>query len=69
MKTLSPATGTEAPAAPPEVVDHVDELFQSPDSTEYLSAAITVITRNDKAPVSNNFLQVETGLIIYRLIN
>lgn len=67
-KTLSPATGIEAPAAPPEEADHVEELFQFPDATEYLSAAITVITRNNKTPVSNNFLQAETWLIIVRSI-
>lgn len=68
-KTLSPATGTEAPEAPPEVADHVEVLFQFPDATEYLSAATTFIKRNDKTPASNNFLQVDFRLIILRLFN
>ena len=35
INTTSPATGTEAPAAPPEVADHVEVEFQLPEATEY----------------------------------
>lgn len=41
MLTLSPATGAEAPGAPPALADHVDVAFQFPEATEYLVAAET----------------------------
>jgi hypothetical protein len=34
MNTLSPATGNDAPGAPPEVADHVAFTFQFPEATE-----------------------------------
>ena len=37
--TSSAATGTEAPAVPPEVADQVVVAFQFPEATEYRNAA------------------------------
>ena len=44
--TVSPATGTLAPATPPEVVDHVAVEFQLPVATAYRDAASAGITGN-----------------------
>jgi hypothetical protein len=41
--TASPATGTLAPAAPPEVADHVVVAFQLPVATEKRGAAIATV--------------------------
>ena len=49
--TSSPATGTAAPGAPPEVSDQVAILFQFPVATEYFGAAFTAeVGQRIKAP-------------------
>jgi hypothetical protein len=63
-KTLSPATGNDAPGAPPEVADHVEFAFQFPVATEYRSAAIRAIAENDKTTARKNFLQEGFSFII-----
>ena len=64
INTLSPATGTEAPDAPPDVPDQVEALFQLPDATEYLSAAKSVNAENEKTIARRYFLQLRQGFII-----
>jgi hypothetical protein len=45
MVTTSPATGAEAPEAPPEVEDQVDVDDQFPDATENLDAPILLVEK------------------------
>ena len=59
INTTSPATGTAAPPAPPEVVDHVAVLFQLPPAaTENrvwaLDSFISPNTNTDKMNDSFN---------------
>jgi hypothetical protein len=48
--TASPAPGTDAPAAPPDVADHVAVAFQFPLATENLVAAET---EQSPAPIAS----------------
>lgn len=62
--TSSPATGTAAPDAPPDVADHVPVEFQFPVATEKRFAAgalsairkSAIVTANTSAPIFNEYL-------------
>ncbi len=49
IKTSSPATGTDAPAEPPEVADQVEVKFQFALATAYLDAALATEAPASKA--------------------
>ena len=57
-KTLSPATGTDAPDAPPEVADQVVVTFQFPFAMAYLEAALAV-----EAPPINTNKRARCGIL------
>jgi hypothetical protein len=56
--TLSPAPGTLAPEAPPEVADQVAVWFQSFEATAYLSAADAFTRDKTNAIESISSLQI-----------
>lgn len=50
--TVSPATGTDAPAAPPEVAAQVVVAFQLPVATEKRALAALAVEAPRKVPIS-----------------
>ncbi len=64
MKTSSPATGTLAPLAPPELADHVVVTLQLPVATEYRGAPVTLRVPSKKSIVRAKILQPGNCLII-----
>jgi hypothetical protein len=62
MVTVSPATGTDAPLAPPEVADQVLVAFQFPLATEKRLAAWTVPAPSNTAASARNEILTQTWI-------